>query len=150
MNFIAPNWLWLYAGALLMLAELLAPGFVIFFFGLAAATVGLLMSFLPDGLQPCLTIQLALFSALSILYLVTLRRYATKTFVGDSAVSKNLEDEYAGRVAKVTEAIKPGCPGRVMMGDSEWTAASTEELEPGAEVRVVARENLTVTVERIS
>ena len=35
------SWLWLYAGAFLMLLELLAPGFVIFFFGLSAATVGL-------------------------------------------------------------------------------------------------------------
>ena len=34
--------LWLYFGAFLVLAELLAPGFVIFFFGLPAATVGLL------------------------------------------------------------------------------------------------------------
>ena len=34
-------WLWLYFGAFLMLMELLAPGFVVFFFGLSASTVGL-------------------------------------------------------------------------------------------------------------
>ena len=33
------GWLWLYAGVGLMLAELLAPGFVVFFFGLSAASV---------------------------------------------------------------------------------------------------------------
>ena len=33
-------WLWMYAGMLLMLLELAAPGFVVFFFGLAAMTVG--------------------------------------------------------------------------------------------------------------
>ena len=34
MDFLAARWLWLYAGAILMLAELMAPGFVVFFFGI--------------------------------------------------------------------------------------------------------------------
>ena len=148
MNFLSPNWLWLYAGAFLMLAELTAPGFVIFFFGLAAATLGVVMSCLPDALQPSLTMQLALFSALSILYLVTLRRYAKKTFLGDSAAAGHVEDEYVGRFAKVTETIKPGIPGRIMLGDAEWSATAAELLEPGTEVKVVSRENLTMAVAR--
>ena len=36
------EWIWLYIGAALMMLELVSPGFVIFFFGLAAATVGVL------------------------------------------------------------------------------------------------------------
>ena len=40
MSMFSCGWLWLYAGAILMLMEILAPGFVIFFFGLAAATAG--------------------------------------------------------------------------------------------------------------
>ena len=32
-------WLWVYAGAALMLLELVAPGFILCFFGLSAATV---------------------------------------------------------------------------------------------------------------
>ena len=58
-------WLWLYVGAFLMLAELLLPGFVIFFFGLSAATVGLLRFALGDTFT--LTWQLAAFSAFTIL-----------------------------------------------------------------------------------
>ena len=65
-------WLWLYVGAFLMLAELLLPGFVVFFFGLSAATVGLLRFALGESFT--LTWQLAAFSAFTILYLAVLRR----------------------------------------------------------------------------
>ena len=36
MDFLSPVWIWMYVGAFLMLAELISPGFVVFFFGLAA------------------------------------------------------------------------------------------------------------------
>ena len=38
MDFTTAAWIWLYVRAFLMLAELASPGFVIFFFGLGAAT----------------------------------------------------------------------------------------------------------------
>ena len=105
MDFLAAKWLWLYAGAFLMLAELMAPGFVVFFFGLAAATVGLVMFVLPDAFHLTPTWQVALFSFFSILYLVTLRRYVKSVFLGDSDDSK-ATDEYVGRLAKVTETLR--------------------------------------------
>ena len=149
MDFLAAKWLWLYAGAFLMLAELMAPGFVVFFFGLAAATVGLVMFVLPDAFHLTPTWQIVLFSFFSILYLVTLRRYVKSVFLGDTEESKAL-DEYAGRLAKVTETVRPEAPGRVLLGDAEWTAVASERLDPGTEVKVVGRKNLTLKVERIA
>ena len=73
MSMFSCGWLWLYAGAILMLMEILAPGFVIFFFGLAAATVGLVRFAVGDAFT--LTWQLAAFSALSIVYILVLRRW---------------------------------------------------------------------------
>ena len=35
MDFLSAGWIWLYVGAGLMLAEILTPGFVMFFFGLS-------------------------------------------------------------------------------------------------------------------
>ena len=75
-------WLWLYAGAFLMLMELLAPGFVLFFFGLSAGTVGLCRFAFGEAFGP--TWQIAAFSAFSSLYLVVLRRWMKKTFFGKS------------------------------------------------------------------
>ena len=80
------GWLWLYFGAFLMLMELLAPGFVVFFFGLSAATVGLCR--LAIGESFALTWQLAAFSALSIVYLLVLRRWLKKTFFGGRVEAK--------------------------------------------------------------
>ena len=146
MDFLSPVWLWMYAGAFLMLAELASPGFVVFFFGLAAATVSLLKWMFPS--LP-LWGQLAAFSVLSILYLLVLRKYLKKVFTGDKQESPSIDNEYIGRVGRVVEVIRPDVPGRILLGDAEWTAKAATRLEPGTEVRVVAQENLTLAVEPI-
>ena len=146
MDFLSPVWLWMYAGAFLMLAELASPGFVVFFFGLAAATVSLLKWAFPS--LP-LWGQLAAFSVLSILYLLVLRKYLKKVFTGDSQESPSINNEYIGRVGRVVEVVRPDVPGRILLRDAEWTAKAATRLEPGTEVRVVAQENLTLAVEPI-
>ena len=146
MDFLSPVWLWMYAGAFLMLAELASPGFVVFFFGLAAATVSLLKWAFPS--LP-LWGQLAAFSVLSIVYLLVLRKYLKKVFTGDKQESPYIDNEYIGRVGRVVEVVRPDVPGRILLGDAEWTAKAATRLEPGTEVRVVAQENLTLCVEPI-
>jgi len=151
MDFLSAGWLWLYLGVALMLAEVFAPGFVVFFFGLAAATVGALVLLLPDQFHPNLTWQLALYSFFSIVYIVTLRRYAKEIFLGDfggDGKAGAMSDEFAGRFVKVVVAIRPGAEGRVELGDAEWNAVSDEPIEAGAEAKVVSRENLTLKVKR--
>ena len=91
----------------------------------------------------------ALFSFFCVLYLVTLRRYVKSVFLGDTAENNPLDGEYVGRLGKVVSAIRPEVPGRVLVGDAEWTAASATSIEAGADVRGVAQENLTMRVERI-
>lgn len=145
MEFLSVKWLWLYAGALLMLLEIMAPGFVIFFFGLAAATVGLTLF----AFDFSATAQMALFTAFSIVYIVGLRRFMKALFMGETAESRAISSEYVGRHGKVVEAIRPEVPGRILLGDAEWTAVACEGLVPGTEVRVVAQKNLTLTVERV-
>ena len=146
MDFLSPIWLWMYVGAFLMLAELASPGFVVFFFGLAAATVSLLKWMFPS--LP-LWGQLAAFSVLSILYLLVLRKYLKKVFTGDKQESPSIDNEYIGRVGRVVEVVRPDVPGRILLGDAEWTAKCDRRLEAGTEVRVVAQENLTLAVEPI-
>ena len=146
MDFLSPIWLWMYVGAVLMLAELASPGFVVFFFGLAAATVSL-----SKWAFPSLPLwgQLAAFSVYSIIYLLVLRKYLKKVFMGDKQESLSINNEYIGRVGRVVEVIRPEVPGRILLGDAEWTAQSATRLDPGTEVRVVAQENLTLRVEPI-
>lgn len=147
MDFTAAAWIWLYIGAFLMLAEIVSPGFVIFFFGLGAATVAVCKWAMPSL---SLAWQLALFSITSIFYLLVLRRYMKKLFMGDSEGAFGLKSEYVGRLGKVVQAIRPEVPGRILLGDAEWAASADERLDPGTEVRVVAQDNLTMKVEKVS
>ena len=139
-------WLWLYFGAFLMLAELLLPGFVIFFFGLSAATVGLFRFALGESFT--LTWQLAAFSVFAIVYLAVLRRVLKRLFTG-AANEENLDfgQESVGRIGKVTAAIDPPKTGRVMIGDAEWTAEADAPVAAGADVKVISQNNLTMKVE---
>ena len=138
------GWIWLYFGVFLMLLELLLPGFVVFFFGLAALTVGGLFFLVGDSFGG--TAQFATFAVLSILYLLTLRRTFARLFKGNKD-SKAEVDELVGHVGKVTAAIHPPAEGRVHIGDAEWSATAQEAIEVGQVVQVKSRQNLTVQVE---
>ena len=141
----ACGWLWIYAGLALMLLELVAPGFVLCFFGLAAATVGALRFLFGASFDA--TWQTAAFSALSVLYIVLLRRVLKKVFVGErDGAANGLSNGYVGRVGQVTEAIEPPKTGRVLLGDAEWTATADAPVAAGTDVTVVAQRNLTMTV----
>ena len=141
-------WLWIYAGAAPMLLELIVPGFVLCFFGLSAATVGVLRFAFGEAFSP--TLQLASFSLLSVLYIVLLRRYLTKVFVGGKVETKtDFDNESVGRLGQVTTAINPPLAGRILLGDAEWTAEADEPIAVGANVRVVAQNNLTMRVEKV-
>ena len=141
-------WLWLYAGAFLMLMELLAPGFVLFFFGLSAGTVGLCRFAFGEAFGP--TWQIAAFSAFSILYLVVLRRWMKKTFFGKSVeAGADFSNEFVGRAGRVVAAIDPPLTGRVVIGDAEWTAEADEPVPVGATVTVVSQNNLTMKVKEV-
>ena len=141
-------WLWIYAGAALMLLELIAPGFILCFFGLSAATVGVLRFAFGEAFT--LTWQLAAFSAFSILYIILLRQYLKKVFVGGKVETKtDFDNESVGRIGQVTTAINPPLAGRILLGDAEWTAEADEPIAVGANVKVVAQSNLTMKVARV-
>lgn len=139
------SWLWIYAGCALMFLELIAPGFVIFFFGLAAATVGLMRAAFGDAFA--LSWQLAVFSGSSIFYIAVLRRLLKRIFVGGQVETKtDFDHDSLGRIGYVTEAIEPPKAGRILLGDAEWTAVADSPIAKGVDVKVVAQDNLTMKV----
>ena len=114
----------------------------------SASTVGLCRFAFGDAFT--LTWQLAAFSAFSILYLVVLRRWLKKLFMGGRVETKtDFDNEYVGRVGRVVEAINPPLAGRVIIGDAEWTATSDEPMAAGATAEVVSQSNLTMKVKEV-
>ena len=142
------GWLWLYAGGVLMLLELATSGFIVFFFGLAAAATGICRIVMGEAFGA--TWQIAAMSAFTILFLAVLRRLLKRIFVGDT-VDKG-EDQsgtYVGRYGSVVEPIVPPLAGRVEIGDAAWVAVADAELARGQNVRVIGQNNLTLKVEAV-
>jgi membrane protein implicated in regulation of membrane protease activity len=135
----------MYFGAFLMMMELLVPGFVVFFFGLSAMSVGIGRFALGESFST--TWQFVAFSALSICYLIVLRRWLKSVFSGYINESRtDMESGLVGRTGKIVEDVAPPLAGRVEIGDSQWSAVSDRKIAAGVNVKVTAQNNLTLTV----
>jgi inner membrane protein len=136
-------WMWLAAGLVLVVAELATPGgFVIVFFGVGALAVGLLVLL---GVVDSLTIQILLFSVLSVASLALVRgRLQSRMRVPPSS---NV-DSLIGDLAIPQERLSPGLVGRVEVRGSTWSARNTSDvtIHQGQRARVAAVDGLTLAV----
>lgn len=126
-------WLWMIGGVILLIAEVIAPGFSLIFVGAAAIATGVLSLLL--GLPAAL--QLAVFAILAFLSVkVGGRRFYASRY--DYSSDPLLNDRVArllGRVVVVVEAVDQN-GGRVRVGDSEWSARGGPAAV-GERVRIV-------------
>jgi membrane protein implicated in regulation of membrane protease activity len=96
------------------------------------------------------TWQVTAFSAFSVLYLVLLRRWLKSVFVGGKVESRtDFDGGCVGRVGTVVEAVSPTLAGRVEIGDAQWPAVSDKAIAAGVNVKVIAQDNLTLTVAEV-
>ena len=116
---IEPGWLWLIGGVLLLIAEVIAPGFFLVFIGGAAIAAGLFTLLFGLGTVP----QLALFALYALLAVLAGRRFYSNAAARKS--SDPLLNDRAGRLVGksvvVVEAVDEH-HGRVRVGDGEWSA----------------------------
>ena len=143
--FAMTYWHWFTLGLILIIVEVAAPGLVSLFFGLSALLVGLLCLAIPMPQW----LQWVLFAVLSVALLLGLRKWLKSFFGGRSSQSHAVENDIVGQRAVVTQAIGPNRPGKVELRGANWEAAAGETLEPGTPVRVVKKESISLTVERI-
>ena len=139
---IEPGWLWMIGGVVLLIAEILAPGFFLVFIGAAAILTGIFTLLFGLGTAP----QLALFALYAILALMVGRRfYANRN--GDSA-DPLLNDRAARLVGKVVTAVSDvdDYGGRVRVGDGEWSARGGPAAA-GARVRITGVDGNCLIVE---
>lgn len=143
---IPPQYVWIIVGLAIMSMELFLPGFILLFFGLGAVLTGLLMIFVPLGVN----VQLVLFAVLSIGSLISFRRYAQGYFTGrvsNANPSGAPLEMHTGETAIVTEDIVPNSPrGKVEFHGTAWNADSEVEIKKGAKVTIVERHDLTLKV----
>lgn len=137
---------WLYFGVAMILLEVMTPGLVAIFFGVAALLVALI-----SWMLPFLNLgwQWLLFSVFSVLSLLLLRKSLKTVFHGKREVSESPDDTFSGKLTEVTEAIAPHRPGRVEFNGTSWVAEADAEIAVGTSVRIVQRVNLTLKVEAL-
>ncbi len=137
-----PGWLWMIGGVVLLIAELIAPGFFLLFVGAAAVATGLFTLLFDLGAAP----QLALFALYSIIALMVGRRvYANQSVESSDPLLNDRAARLVGRsVHVITPVDEHG--GRVRVGDSEWSARGGP-AEAGERVRITGVEGNCLLVE---
>lgn len=130
---------WIVIGLLLAALEMVVPGFVIIWFGVAGVVTGILAFFVHNPL-----IQLAAFVGLSALMVVgsqLISRRITKP--EPEPVGAN---RLQGVEGLVVADINPPEMGRVKVMGEEWRAESIASLTRGSKVRIVAVEGTHLKV----
>ena len=140
---IDPEWLWLIGGVILLIAELIAPGFFLVFIGGAALATGFASLLLPLSLP----LQLAVFALLAFLAVRIGGRHAYSMRY-DYSADPLLNDRAKRLLGKVVVATQPidANGGRVRVGDGEWSARGGPAA-PGDRVRIVDVEGNCLKVE---
>ena len=138
-------WHWLVLGLVLIALELAAAGgFYVIFFGIAALIIGTLTLL---GLAGPLSMQLLLFSVLSVAALLFFRRPLMRWMNIDSAASE--VDTLVGELAIPLDDMLPGSVGRAELRGTAWTARNHASvmIARGQRCTVVSVDRLTISIE---
>lgn len=131
---------WIIAGLILAVLEMIIPGMVIIWFGIAGVVTGILAFFVPNQF-----VQFSVFVVLSGLMVVFSQRIARRiTHAEPELVGAN---RWVGTTGRVIAGIRPPDFGRVKVHGEEWRAAATNEIPEGATVRVVRVDGTHLMVE---
>jgi len=141
---IEPGWIWAIAGVLLLIAEIIAPGFFLVFVGAAAIATGLFTILFDLGIAP----QLILFAVYSVLaVLIGKRWYGEPATVDENLRLNEPGRRQIGKTVTVVAAVDDHA-GRVRVGDGEWNARGGP-AEPGERVKVTGVEGNCLIVEPV-
>ena len=134
--------LWLIAAGVFLLFEM----FTITFYSLwlcIGALAGLIVSLIAPEAYVAQVVVACLVALLLTIF--------TKPISRKLRSSKGFHDtgvELVGREGFVTEPITPSKYGIVKLGGDTWSASSTDYLDKGARVKVIARSSTRVEVEK--
>lgn len=128
-----PGWLWLIGGVILLIAELIAPGYFLMFIGAAGIVTGLLSLVVPIGLA----LQLAVFAVLAAVIARFGGRFAY-SYKYEHTTDPFLNNRVARLLGEVVTVEEPvdAHRGRVRVGDSVWSARGGP-ANVGERVRIV-------------
>ncbi len=139
---LEPGWLWMIGGVILLIAEIIAPGFFLLWIGAAAIITGVFAVLLGIGIVGQLAL-FALYSAIAVY--VANRWYIGRPVASEDPMLNDRSARLVGRSVTVVEAVDQHS-GRVRVGDSDWSARGGP-AQPGEHVRVTGVDGNCLTVE---
>ena len=138
-------WTWWVTAGVLIILEMLLPGIVFLWLGIAAAIVGVLVLIAPELDWPW---QLALFAGLSVVSAFLGRSYLTRHPIQTHDAKLNRRgSQYVGRHFVLAVPIENGI-GKLNIDDTTWKIEGPD-LPAGTKVKVTGVDNVILTVEQI-
>ena len=139
---LEPGWLWMIGGILLLIAEVIAPGFFLVFIGVAALATGA-FTLLFDMPLP---FQLILFTIYALVAVMIGRKvYSNQAVDSTDPLLNDRAARLVGKSVTVIAAVDEHS-GRVRVGDSEWSARGGPG-RPGERVRITGVDGNCLLVE---
>jgi len=133
---------WLILAVVFGIVETLTLGFWFLGLALAALAVGLVAALrLVTGLSG----QIAIFAALTVLFIVFARPLAKRLFRSQEV--KSNVDSLVGLIGVVTQEIAPLQPGLVKIYGEIWTASSDQSIAADSRVVIRAVEGVRLLVD---
>lgn len=137
--------LWFIVGFIFFLLEFIVPGFILFFFGIAAWLVAIITLFTDIGINT----QLIIFIISALLTVVLFRKWAKDKLGMYREGPRLLEDEYIGKIALAETAITPQENGKVEFKGTSWDAKSDDYIVPGQKVQIIETRSILLIVKQI-
>lgn len=138
-------WHWFVVGGLFLLAEMLLPGAILLWPGIAAILMGLLTFAFPA--LPW-TFTIPVWAILSVVTAFGWRAYRQKhpAPVNPAAATLNQRgNQYIGRSFTLTKSVINGV-GEIRAGDTIWKVISDHDIPEGATVKVINVEGTSLRV----
>jgi len=139
-----PELVWFILGLILLLMELVLPGFVIFFFGVGAWVTALVCLISNPGIN----LQVIIFTITSILALLAFRRMIQNKFIyNKDDRSGEVEDEFTGKEAIAVSDFGSDRTGKVEFKGTSWKAESKSDITAGQKVIILEKDSFKLIVE---
>ena len=129
-------WSWWIGGVLLLALEIVLPGNVFVWFGIAAILTGLVALLSISDLS--WQVELIIFGVLSLVLVILGRRYFARSTESDEPMLNRRADGLVGREYTLTAPIVGGV-GSIRVNDANWRI-SGPDLPSGTRVRVVGHD----------
>ncbi|MGR9071495.1 MAG: NfeD family protein [Gammaproteobacteria bacterium] len=137
-------WYWWIATVLLLIVEILAPGFFFLWIAVSAFVTGGLVLLLP---AMAADMQLFVFSSLSVASVAVWRIYFKRhPPASDHPLLNERGEQYVGRIFTLEQPIVNG-GGKIRVDDTLWKIRG-DDAESGSRVRVVAVKGTILVVEK--